>query len=375
MNESSSFDVGKYLSLQRSMILERAKMFDKLYLEFGGKLLDDQHAARCIPGFEPDIKIRLLEELKDDAEVVLCISARALSSHKERADYKITYGEELVREVEALRGRGVTVDSVVVTLYEGQEEAKRFAEALPQHNLTVYFHTPTKGYPEDVATIASDEGYGANPFIRTTKKIIAISAPGPCSGKMATALSQLYHESKNGTNAGYAKFETFPVWNLPVDHPLNIAYESATADLGDVNMEDYFYAQYNHNSHATNYNRDLEIFPVLKEILHRITGKDIYHSPTDMGVNMVGFCITDDKAVREASIKEILRRYAKASADYSDGKCDKATLDRTRELYKKVKNKDITKGVENGPEGVQHRSSESPADCSGDGAVSTDTNS
>lgn len=346
MNNSSSFDVGKYLVLQRMSILERAKMFDKLYLEFGGKLLDDQHAARCIPGFEPDLKIRLLEQLKDEAEVVLCISARALERHKERADYKITYGEELINEVKALRSRGITVNSVVITLYEGQAEAKRFAELLPKYGLEVYFHTPTKGYPNDVNTIVSEDGYGKNPFVRTTKKIVAVSAPGPCSGKMATALSQLHHESLQGANAGYAKFETFPVWNLPVDHPLNIAYEAATADLGDVNMEDYFYAQHNYNSRATNYNRDLEIFPVLKEILHRITGRNVYYSPTDMGVNMVGFCITDDAAVREASAREVLRRYAKASADYEKGKCDKATLDRTRELYKRIKNEE--KGPNNG---------------------------
>lgn len=312
----SCFDIDKYLSVQREKILERAKMFGKLYLEFGGKLLDDQHAARCIPGFAPDLKIRLLEELKDEAEVILCISARAIEAHKERADYGISYGEELINEIEALRARGVYVGSVVVTLYEGQESAKEFVQFLHNYIDAVYYHGPTKGYPTDVDTIVSEEGYGQNPYIETTRDLVVVSAPGPCSGKMATALNQLYHESKYGNNAGYAKFETFPVWNLPVKHPLNLAYEAATADLGDINMIDHYHLE-KYGVQATNYNRDLEIFPVLRKILHRIAGKDIYYSPTDMGVNMVGYCITDDEGVREASIAEIRRRYEKALADGS----------------------------------------------------------
>lgn len=311
-----AFDADKYLEIQSEKILERTKKFDKLYLEFGGKLLDDQHAARCISGFAPDLKIRLLEELKDEAEVVLCISARAIEAHKERADYGISYGEELINEIEALRARGIYVGSVVVTLYEGQESAKEFVQFLHNYIDAVYYHGPTKGYPTDVDTIVSEEGYGQNPYIETTRDLVVVSAPGPCSGKMATALSQLYHEGQHGVKAGYAKFETFPVWNLPLKHPLNLAYEAATADLGDVNMIDHYHLE-KHNVRAVNYNRDLEIFPVLQRILTKINGDPIYHSPTDMGVNMVGFCITDDQAVREASIAEIKRRYERALADGS----------------------------------------------------------
>lgn len=312
------FDSNAYLEIQKEKILERTKMFDKLYLEFGGKLLDDQHAARVLPGFEPDLKIRLLETLRDDAEVILCISARAIAQRKERADYHIPYDQELINEMVALRGRGVQVTAVVITLYEGQPEARQFYDFLKTHEYApqVYLHTPTKGYPTEVDTIVSDEGYGRNAFVATTRPLVIVTAPGPCSGKMATALNQLYHESKYGNNAGYAKFETFPVWNLPVKHPLNLAYEAATADLGDINMIDHYHME-KYGVQATNYNRDLEIFPVLREILHRIAGKDIYYSPTDMGVNMVGYCITDDEGVREASIAEIHRRYEKALVDGS----------------------------------------------------------
>lgn len=335
-NIGSCFNEIKYLTIQREKILERTKLFGKLYLEFGGKLLDDQHAARCIPGFAPDLKVRLLEELKDEAEVILCISARALQSYKERADYGISYGDELIREIEALRGRGIYVGSIVVTLYEGQPEADQFITKVNDYIGNVYTHTPTKGYPTDVDTIVSEEGYGKNPYIPTTRNLVVISAPGPCSGKMATALSQLYHESKNGVNAGYAKFETFPVWNLPIKHPLNLAYEAATADLDDVNMIDHYHLE-KYGVAVTNYNRDLEVFPVLREILHRITGKDIYHSPTDMGVNMVGLCIIDDDAVREASKKEIERRYKRALKDYVQGKVGENVVKRTKLLLQEVK--------------------------------------
>lgn len=312
----SCFDIDKYLTIQREKILERTKMFGKLYLEFGGKLLDDQHAARCIPGFAPDLKIRLLEELKDEAEVILCISARAIEENKERADYGISYGEELINEIEALRERGVYVGSVVVTLYEGQESAREFVQELHNFIDAVYYHGPTKGYPTDVDAIVSEEGYGQNPYIETTRDLVVVSAPGPCSGKMATALSQLYHESKRGVNAGYAKFETFPVWNLPLKHPVNLAYEAATADLGDVNMIDYYHLD-RYKVPAVNYNRDLEIFPVLQRMLTKITGGPVYYSPTDMGVNMVGYCIIDDLVVRAASNAEIVRRYRKALSDGS----------------------------------------------------------
>lgn len=331
----SCFDTSKYLAMQRDKILERRDMFGKLYLEFGGKLLDDQHAARCIPGFAPDLKIRLLEELKNEAEVILCISARALQSHKERADYGISYGDELINEIEVLKGRGIYVSAVVVTLYEGQQAADEYLPRVQEYVHNVYTHTPTKGYPMDVDTIVSEEGYGKNPYVETTRDLVVVSAPGPCSGKMATALSQLYHESKKGVRAGYAKFETFPVWNLPLKHPLNLAYEAATADLDDVNMIDHYHMQ-QYGRVAVNYNRDLEIFPVLKEILWRTTRRFIYRSPTDMGVNMVGFCITDDAAVAEASMAEVERRYERAIKDYEMGKITEETLQRTKYLLDEV---------------------------------------
>ena len=312
------FDAEKYLKIQKKKIKERIKMFDKLYLEFGGKLIDDQHAARTLPGFLPDLKIRLLQEFKDDAEVILCINANAIEHSKIRADHMISYETEVLRLIEFLRSKGIIVDSVVITLFDGQKKAKDFAEKLKDYHVTPYFHTFTKGYPTDVDTIVSDEGYGANPFIKTTKPLVVVSAPGPCSGKLATALSQLYHESKRGRKVGYAKFETFPVWDLPLKHPVNIAYEAATADLADKNMIDYFHLE-KYGITAVNYNRDLETFPVLKEILTRINGKSIYHSPTDMGVNVIGKCITDDKAVQRAAKDEIIRRYYRALVDLKKG--------------------------------------------------------
>ncbi len=312
------FDADKYLKIQKRKIKQRIKMFDKLYLEFGGKLIDDQHAARTLPGFLPDLKIRLLQEFKDDAEVILCINANAIEKSKIRADHMISYETEVLRLIEFLRAKGIYVSSVVITLYDGQKKAADFAKKLEDYNVKTYFHTFTKGYPTDVDTIVSDEGYGANPYVKTTKPLVVVSAPGPCSGKLATALSQLYHESKNGVNAGYAKFETFPVWALPLKHPVNVAYEAATADLGDINMVDHFHLE-KYGATAINYNRDLETFPVLKEILHRITGKDIYYSPTDMGVNVIGECITDDKAIQKAAKDEIVRRYYRALTDLKKG--------------------------------------------------------
>ena len=312
------FDAEKYLKIQKKKIKQRIAMFDKLYLEFGGKLIDDQHAARTLPGFLPDLKIRLLQEFKDDAEVILCINASAIENSKIRADHMISYETEVLRLIEFLRAKGIFVSSVVITMFNGQKKAKDFAAKLKDYKVKTYFHTFTKGCPTDVDTIVSDEGYGANPFVKTEKPLVVVSAPGPCSGKLATALSQLYHESKNGVNAGYAKFETFPVWSLPLKHPVNVAYEAATADLGDVNMIDHFHLE-KYGTTAINYNRDLETFPVLKEILHRITGKDVYFSPTDMGVNVIGECITDDKAVQRAAKDEIIRRYYRALTDLKKG--------------------------------------------------------
>ena len=312
------FDSEKYLKIQKKKIKQRIAMFDKLYLEFGGKLIDDQHAARTLPGFLPDLKIRLLQEFKDDAEIILCINANAIENSKIRADHMITYETEILRLIEFLRSRNLYVSSVVITLFNNQKKAIDFANKLKDYKVKTYFHTFTKGYPTDVDTIVSDEGYGANPFIKTTKSLVVVSAPGPCSGKLATCLSQLYHESKRGTNAGYAKFETFPVWSLPLKHPVNIAYEASTADLGDKNMIDYFHLE-KYGIPAVNYNRDLETFPVLREILYRITGKNIYYSPTDMGVNVIGECITDDKAIQQAAKDEIIRRFYRANADLKKG--------------------------------------------------------
>ena len=318
MTTKKCFDAAKYLKTQKKKIKQRVAMFDKLYLEFGGKLIDDQHAARTLPGFLPDLKIRLLQEFKDDAEVILCINANAIEKSKIRADHMISYETEVLRLIEFLRAKGLYVSSVVITLFDGQKKAKDFAKRLEDYKVKVYFHTFTKGYPTDVDTIVSDEGYGANPYIETTRKLVVVSAPGPCSGKLATSLSQLYHEYKKGVNAGYAKFETFPVWALPLKHPVNIAYEAATADLNDKNMIDHFHLE-KYGVTAVNYNRDLETFPVLKEILTRITGKTIYYSPTDMGVNVIGECITDDKAVQKAAKDEIIRRYYRALTDLKKG--------------------------------------------------------
>lgn len=343
------FDAEKYLKLQTKKIKERIKMFDKLYIEFGGKLIDDQHAARTIPGFLPDLKIRLLQEFKDEAEVILCINANAIEKSKIRADHMISYETEVLRLIEFLRSKGLTVNSVVITLFDGQKKAKDFARRLEDYSIKPYFHTFTKGYPTDVDTIVSDEGYGANPYIETTKKLVVVSAPGPCSGKLATSLSQLYHESKRGVKAGYAKFETFPVWNLPLKHPVNIAYEAATADLNDKNMIDYFHLE-KYGKTVVNYNRDLETFPVLKEILTRIMGKSIYFSPTDMGVNMVGFCITDDAAVQKAAKDEIVRRYYRAVVDLKKGLVEPEVPERIKLLMNELgiseKNREVAKRAE-----------------------------
>ena len=329
------FDASKYLKIQKKIIVKRIEMFDKLYLEFGGKLIDDQHAARTLPGFLPDLKIKLLQEFKNKAEIILCINANAIENSKIRADHMISYETEVLRLIEFLRAKGLYVSSVVITLFDGQKKAKDFAEKLRDYKIKTYFHTFTKGYPTDVTTIVSDEGYGANPYIKTTRPLVVVSAPGPCSGKLATSLSQLYHEYKKGVNAGYAKFETFPVWSLPLKHPVNVAYEAATADLGDINMVDHFHLD-KYGVTAINYNRDLETFPVLKEILHRITGKNIYYSPTDMGVNVIGECITDDKAIRRAASDEIIRRYYRSLTDLKKGLCTPEVPERIKLLMNEL---------------------------------------
>ena len=314
----TGFDNEKYVKIQSEKIKERFKMFDKLYLEVGGKLFDDTHAKRVLPGFDLNVKIKMFQELKDDLEIILCINADAISQNKRREEYGITYDVEVLRLIDNLRKLGFSINSVVITLFKDQPGIDKFISKLNLNKVKHYIHRPTKGYPTDVDTIVSDEGYGANPYIETTKKLILVNAPGPGSGKLATCLSQLYHEHKHGVNAGYAKYETFPVWNLPLTHPVNVAYEAATADLHDINMIDPFHLE-KYNIKAVNYNRDIELFPVLKSILHKITGKDIYYSPTDMGVNMIGSCITDDDVLIEAGKKEIIRRYFNGMKAYKLG--------------------------------------------------------
>lgn len=325
------FDSKKYLKLQSKMIKQRIKMFDKLYIEFGGKLVDDYHASRVLPGFEPDIKIKLIQQFKNDVEVILCINSNDIVKNKIRSDRVISYEAETIRLIEFLRSKGITINNVVITLCKNPQSVKKFVNKLEDYNIKTYLHSFTKGYPTDVNTIVSEEGYGANSYIETTKKLVIVSAPGACSGKLATSLSQLYHEYKNGVKAGYAKFETFPVWNLPLNHPVNKAYEAATADINDKNMIDYYHLE-KYGITAVNYNRDLETFPVLKEILHRITGKDIYYSPTDMGVNVIKDCITNEKVVEEASCNEIIRRYYKSLVDLKKGLVDDEVPERIKLL-------------------------------------------
>ncbi len=312
------FDNKKYVKVQSAKIRERFKLFDKLYLEIGGKLFDDSHASRVLPGFLSDAKINMFKELKDDLELIFCINAGDIEKNKTRAEYGITYDTEIIKLINNSVKMGFSVNSVVITLYKNQPSVDKFINKLNRNNIKTYIHTFTKGYPTDVDTIVSEEGYGANPYIETTKKLILVNAPGPGSGKLATCLSQVYHEQKRGVNAGYAKFETFPVWNLPLKHPVNLAYEAATADLKDVNMIDPFHLE-KYGITAVNYNRDVEAFPVLKTILNKMIGEDIYASPTDMGVNVIASCIVDDEVVKEAAKKEIVRRYYQATNDYKLG--------------------------------------------------------
>ena len=329
------FDNDKYLKIQSEHIKERFNLFDKLYLEVGGKLFNDSHASRVLPGFKNDSKINMFLELKDELEIIYCINAGDIEKNKTRSEYAITYDVEIINLINKSKKLGFNVNSVVITLYKNQASVDKFIKKLNRQNIKTYIHTYTKGYPTDINTIVSEEGYGKNPYIETTKKLVLVNAPGPGSGKLATCLSQLYHEHKNGVNAGYAKFETFPVWNLPLKHPVNVAYEAATADLKDVNQIDYFHLD-KYGETAVNYNRDLETFPILKEILHKITGKDIYYSPTDMGVNMVGNCISDDKICSIASKKEIVRRYYNEQVNYKKGLVDIDTPQKVKVLMNEM---------------------------------------
>lgn len=324
----TGFDNNKYLQKQTEQIKKRIERFgDKLYLEFGGKLFDDFHAARVLPGFKADGKIRLLCEFKDICEILFCINATDIEKSKIRADLGLTYDLELLRLIDSMRELDLKIDSVVITQYNGQSSVDKFRNKLERRGIHTYLHYPIKGYPTNVNLIVSDDGYGKNEYIPTTRKLVVVTAPGPCSGKMATCLSQLYHENKRGIKAGYAKFETFPIWNIPLKHPVNLAYEAATADHNDVNMIDPYHLE-SYGELTVNYNRDIEIFPVVKTILNKILGEDVYKSPTDMGVNMAGYAIVDNDVVCKAAKDEIIRRYYRIQADYVQGLVDAETVDK-----------------------------------------------
>ncbi|MCR5551488.1 MAG: DUF1846 domain-containing protein [Oscillospiraceae bacterium] len=339
---SVGFDNQKYLQTQSARIRERIDQFGgKLYLEFGGKLFDDYHASRVLPGFAPDSKIRMLLELKDSAEIVIPINASAIEQNKVRGDLGITYQEDVLRLIDAFRSEGLAVSGVVITQYAGQRGADAFRRHLDDLGIRVYLHYPIEGYPHNVSHIVSEEGFGKNDYIETSKPLVVVTAPGPGSGKMATCLSQLYHDYRRGVVAGYAKFETFPVWNLPLKHPINLAYEATTADLNDVNMIDPFHlAAYGVTT--VNYNRDVEVFPVLQAIFEQIMGKSPYQSPTDMGVNMIGSCIMDEDACCSASLQEIVRRYYKALCDLRKGVGTDETVFKLELLMKQA---GITAGI------------------------------
>ena len=331
-----AFDNEKYLQTQSEHIRQRLAQFGgKLYLEFGGKLYDDNHAARVLPGFQPDSKLRMLLQLKDQVEMVIAINAADIEKNKIRGDLGITYDRDVIRLVDIFRDFGLYVSSVVLTRYHGQAAAKAFQARLEGMGLRVYRHYAIEGYPSNTTYVVSDEGFGRNDYIETTRELVVVTAPGPGSGKLATCLSQLYHEHKRGVRAGYAKFETFPVWNLPLNHPVNLAYEAATADLSDVNMLDPFHLEA-YGVTTVNYNRDVEAFPVLETMFQRILGTCPYKSPTDMGVNMVGNCIVDDEQAKNASRQEIVRRYYAALCEQKQGKCTDEVVRKLELLMRKA---------------------------------------
>ena len=332
----TGFDADKYLKEQTATILERLRRFDgKLYLEFGGKLLFDYHASRVLPGFEPNVKMQLLQQLKNEADILLCIHAGAIERRKIRADFGITYDADALKLIDDLREDwGIEIPAVVITRFEGQAGATQFKNKLERRGVRVYTHARTRGYPTDVDQIVSDEGYGANECIETRHPLVVVTGPGPGSGKLATCLSQMYHDHKRGVRSGYAKFETFPIWNLPLKHPVNVAYEAATADLKDANMIDPFHLEA-YGEKAINYNRDVEAFPLLKRILEKITGTEsVYRSPTDMGVNRAGFAIHDNGVVAEAAKQEIIRRYFRYGCEYALGLVEKDTVERAELIMK-----------------------------------------
>lgn len=335
------FDNEKYLQEQTSAILKRVSRFnDKLYLEFGGKILYDYHAARVLPGFAPNVKMRLLQKLKDQVDVIMCVYAGDIERSKIRADFGITYDVDVLKSIDDLKWYGINVAAVVITRYEKQPAAVIFKNKLELKGIKVYLHYPTRGYPKNIDLIVSDEGYGSNEYIETTRPIVVLTGPGPGSGKLATALSNLYHDYRKGKNAGYAKFETFPIWDLPIDHTVNIAYEAATADLGDVNMIDPYHLKA-YDTEVVSYNRDIEAYALLIEILIKITGNDsIYLSPTDMGVNRISAGIVDDEICQKAAYQEIIRRHLRGFVDYAMGRIGTDTLDRNAEIMEKVGAKD-----------------------------------
>jgi uncharacterized protein (UPF0371 family) len=332
MSRKTGFDNTKYLSEQSKAILTRVQQFDnKLYLEFGGKLIFDYHAARVLPGFHPNVKMQLLQRLKDNVDILLCIYAGDIERKKVRADFGITYDVDTLRLIHDLATYGLSVKGVVITRFDNQPHAAIFKKKLERGGIKVYTHSYTKGYPTDVETVVSDEGYGANEYIETDKPLVVIAGPGPGSGKLATCLSQLYHDHRQGLKSGYAKFETFPIWNIPLRHPVNVAYEAATADLKDFNMIDPYHLEA-YDKTAVNYNRDVEVFPILQRILTRIMGTPCYKSPTDMGVNRAGICIIDDDIVKEAAKQEVIRRYFRYNCEYVMGFIDRDTLQRVELL-------------------------------------------
>ena len=333
---TTCFDNDKYISLQSQKILDRIASFGgKLYLEFGGKLFDDYHASRVLPGFHPDSKIKMLYELRERAEIVIVISANDIEKNKRRGDLGITYDLDTLRLIDAFRNIGLYVGSVVITQFSEQHSAKLFQKRLEGLGIKVYRHYPIENYPSDIPLIVSEEGFGKNEYIETTRELVVLTAPGPGSGKMATCLSQLYHEHKRGIRSGYAKFETFPIWNLSLSHPVNLAYEAATADMGDVNMIDPYHLEA-YGTSSVNYNRDIAIFPVLKVMFEKIYGYSPYKSPTDMGVNMAGYCIFDNDAANQASCQEIIRRYYAAICAVRQGIGDKKEVQNIELIMNKL---------------------------------------
>ena len=337
MEKEIGFFNKKYLEEQTTAILERVDLFNnKLYLEFGGKLLFDYHAARVLPGYDPNVKMRLLQELKDKAEILLCIYAGDIERKKLRADFGITYDVDALKLIDDIRDWGLSILGVVITRFDNQPSAKIFKNRLERRDIKVYTHQYTKGYPMDIDVIVSDEGYGANEYIPTQKPLIVVTGPGPGSGKLATCLSQMYHDYKRGIKSGYSKFETFPIWDFPLKHPVNAAYEAATADIGDFNLIDPFHLEA-YGKPSVNYNRDVEVFPVLQRILEKLTGaQSVYKSPTDMGVNRASLGIVNDEIVKKAAMQEVIRRYFRYSCEYAMGFVDKDTVQRTELLVKEL---------------------------------------